>query len=105
MLNNEGVLPPHFGIQYSLFGIHYSIGPFGLLFGEEKTNNWFTAIRNSTMQKILFFQEKLPEKLASSNTVLYLVLVFEQTLRKQRNPIMKQATPKRGFYSRTVSPD
>jgi hypothetical protein len=56
------------------------------------------------MRKILVFYEKLTEKLAPVNTVLYLVLVFETTLRKQRNPIMKQATSTKGIYSRSVSP-
>jgi hypothetical protein len=55
------------------------------------------------MRKLLFFYEKVTEKLASLNTVLYLVLVFETTLRKQRNPIMKQATITKGIYSRPVS--
>lgn len=43
------------------------------------------------MHKIPFFQEIFPVKLASVNTVLYLVLEFEETLKKTRNPTMKQA--------------
>lgn len=49
------------------------------------------------MRKILESYEKVTEKLAPVNTVLYLVPVFETTLRKQRNPIQKQARSTRDF--------
>jgi hypothetical protein len=37
-------------------------------------------------------------KLAPVNTVLYLATEFEYTLKKQRNPAMKQTNLKMGYY-------